>query len=159
MTESLFYIQRIRAQYDTGIFSKSDKRIADYLLEHPGAVDGETASSIAEKVGTSPATVVRFCRKLGFKGLTDMKNSAAYSNYIESSTTDMDLKKTDTVNSAIWVGKLCTGVIYAVMMLHVIMPYLPQAVSIGCTVVCAGLIVLSLIVYTARYIKLLGGTK
>ena len=39
------------------------------------------------------------------------------------------LKKTDTVNSAIWVGKLCTGVIYAVMMLHVIMPYLPQAVS------------------------------
>ena len=69
------------------------------------------------------------------------------------------LKKTDTVNSAIWVGKLCTGVIYAVMMLHVIMPYLPQAVSIGCTVVCAGLIVLSLIVYTARYIKLLGGTK
>ena len=93
MTESLFYIQRIRAQYDTGIFSKSDKRIADYLLEHPGAVDAETASSIAEKVGTSPATVVRFCRKLGFKGLTDMKNSAAYTNYIESSTTDMDLKK------------------------------------------------------------------
>lgn len=95
MTESLFYIQRIRAQHDTGIFSKSDKRIADYLLEHPGAVDAETASSIAEKVGTSPATVVRFCRKLGFKGLTDMKNSAAYTNYIESSTTDMDLKKGD----------------------------------------------------------------
>ena len=95
MTESLFYIQRIRAQYDTGIFSKSDKRIADYLLEHPGAVDAETASSIAEKVGTSPATVVRFCRKLGFKGLTDMKNSAAYTNYIESSTTDMGLKKGD----------------------------------------------------------------
>ena len=59
----------------------------------------------------------------------------------------------------LWVGKLCTGVIYAVMMLHVIMPYLPQAVSIGCTVVCAGLIVLSLIVYTARYVKILGGTK
>ena len=69
------------------------------------------------------------------------------------------LKKTDTVNSAIWVGKLCTGVIYAVMMLHVIDPYLPQAVSVGCTVVCAALIVLSLIVYTARYVKILGGEK
>ena len=57
------------------------------------------------------------------------------------------------------VGKLCTGVIYAVMMLHVIMPYLPQSVSVGCTVVCAGLIVLSLIVYTARYVKILGGKK
>ena len=30
------------------------------------------------------------------------------------------LKKTDTVNSAIWCGKLCTGVIYAVMIVHVI---------------------------------------
>lgn len=69
------------------------------------------------------------------------------------------LKKTDTVNSAIWAGKLCTGVIYAVMMLHVILPHLPQPVSIGCTVVCAGLIVLSLIVYTARYVKILGGKK
>ena len=69
------------------------------------------------------------------------------------------LKRTDTVNSAIWVGKLCTGVIYAVMMLHVILPHLPQPVSVGCTVVCAGLIVLSLIVYTARYVKILGGEK
>lgn len=69
------------------------------------------------------------------------------------------LKRTDTVNSAIWAGKLCTGVIYAVMMLHVILPHLPQPVSVGCTVVCAGLIVLSLIVYTARYVKILGGKK
>lgn len=69
------------------------------------------------------------------------------------------LKRTDTVNSAIWAGKLCTGVIYAVMMMHVILPHLPQPVSVGCTIVCAGLIVLSLIVYTARYVKILGGKK
>lgn len=69
------------------------------------------------------------------------------------------LKRTDTVNSAIWAGKLCTGVIYAVMMLHVILPHLPQPVSVGCTIVCAGLIVLSLIVYTARYVNILGGKK
>ncbi len=69
------------------------------------------------------------------------------------------LKRTDTVNSAIWAGKLCTGVIYAVMMLHVMLPHLPQPVSVGCTIVCAGLIVLSLIVYTARYVKILGGKK
>ena len=69
------------------------------------------------------------------------------------------LKKTDTVNSAIWCGKLCTGVIYAVMMVHVIVPTIPQAVSAASAAVCAGLIVLSLVVYTARYIKLLGGKK
>lgn len=69
------------------------------------------------------------------------------------------LKKTDTVNSAIWCGKLCTGVIYAVMMSHVILPNIPQSVSAASAVVCAGLIVLSLVVYTARYVKLLGGKK
>lgn len=69
------------------------------------------------------------------------------------------LEKTDTVNSAIWCGKLCTGVIYAVMMVHVIVPTIPQVVSAASAAVCAGLIILSLVVYTARYIKLLGGKK
>lgn len=69
------------------------------------------------------------------------------------------LKKTDTVNSAIWCGKLCTGVIYAVMMSHVILPDIPQPVSAASAAVCAGLIVLSLVVYTARYARLLGGKK
>lgn len=69
------------------------------------------------------------------------------------------LKKTDTINSAIWCGKLCTGVIYAVMMSHVILPNIPQSVSAASAAVCAGLIVLSLVVYTARYVRLLGGKK
>lgn len=69
------------------------------------------------------------------------------------------LKKTDTVNSAIWCGKLCTGVIYVVMMSHVILPDIPQSVSAASAAVCAGLIVLSLVVYTARYVRLLGGKK
>ena len=69
------------------------------------------------------------------------------------------LKKTDTVNSAIWCGKLCTGVIYAVMMSHVILPDIPRSVSAASAAVCAGLIVLSLVVYTARYVRLLGGKK
>lgn len=69
------------------------------------------------------------------------------------------LKKTDTINSAIWCGKLCTGVIYAVMMSHVILPDIPQSVSAASAAVCAGLIVLSLVVYTARYVRLLGGKK
>ena len=69
------------------------------------------------------------------------------------------LNNTDTVNSAMWSGKLSTGVIYAVMMVHVIVPTIPQAVSAASAAVCAGLIILSLVVYTARYIKLLGGKK
>lgn len=96
MSETLFYIQRINALYNSGVFSKSDKRLADFLLANPECVDSETASSLAEHACVSPATVVRFCRKLGFDGLADMKKSAAYRNYIESTATDMDLAKGDS---------------------------------------------------------------
>lgn len=95
MKESLFYIQRIKALYSTGAFSKSDRLLADFLLANPTCVDNETAHSLAEHAGVSPATVVRFCRKLGFEGLADMKKSAAYRNYIESSSTEMDLTQGD----------------------------------------------------------------
>lgn len=95
MKESLFYMQRIKALYNTGAFSKSDRLVADFLLANPDCVDNETANSLAEHAGVSPATVVRFCRKLGFEGLADMKKSAAYRNYIESSSSEMDLAQGD----------------------------------------------------------------
>lgn len=69
------------------------------------------------------------------------------------------LKKTDTVNSAKWYGKLCTGVIYAVMMAHVIVPNIPLAVSNACVVLCAGLIIMCFVMYSLRYVKLLRETK
>jgi len=69
------------------------------------------------------------------------------------------LRKTDTVNSAKWYGKLCTGVIYAVMMVHVIVPNIPLAVSNACVVVCAGLIIMCFVMYSLRYVKLLRETK
>ena len=95
MKESLFYIQRINALYNTGAFSKSDRLLADYFLANPCCVNQETASSLSLLTGVSPATIVRFCRKLGFDGLADMKKSIAYSNYIESTASDMDLAKGD----------------------------------------------------------------
>ncbi len=95
MQESLLYIQRIRALYNTRTFSKSDLLIADYILENPACISTSTASSLAGETGTSPATVVRFCRKLGFSGLADMKMSMMY-NYVDSGNAIMDLKHEDS---------------------------------------------------------------
>ncbi|MGE4276786.1 MAG: MurR/RpiR family transcriptional regulator [Lawsonibacter sp.] len=96
MQESLLYIQRIRALYHTRAFSKSDLLIADYILENPTCVASSTASSLASDTGTSPATVVRFCRKLGFSGLADMKMSMMY-NYVDNGNAIMDLNQDDSV--------------------------------------------------------------
>ena len=78
MEESLLYIQRIKAMYQSRTFSKSDRLIADYILAHPTCVASTTAAELGEVTGTSSATVVRFCRKLGFSGLVDLKMSMAY---------------------------------------------------------------------------------
>lgn len=97
MEESLLYIQRIKAMYDTGAFSKSERVIADYILGNPTCIASSTADLLAKNTGTSPATVVRFCRKLGFSGLVDMKSSMAY-NYANNENIIMDLRRGDNVH-------------------------------------------------------------
>ena len=93
MEEALLLIQKIKAMYQSKAFSKSDQSIAEYILNDPGCLAGATANSLAEASGTSPATVIRFCRKLGFTGFTELKNSA--SNYIVETARDMSLRRGD----------------------------------------------------------------
>ena len=97
MEESLLYIQRIKAMYQSRTFSKSDRLIADYILAHPTCVASTTAAELGEVTGTSSATVVRFCRKLGFSGLVDLKMSMAY-RYANGENIIMDLDRGDNVH-------------------------------------------------------------
>ena len=96
MQESMLFVQRIRALYNTRAFSKSDLLIADYILENPMCIASSTANTLGSATGTSPATVVRFCRKIGFSGLADMKMSMAH-NYADGGTAMMDLEPGDSV--------------------------------------------------------------
>lgn len=51
----------------------AEKKLASYVLEHGDQVVGLAASDFAELCDTSPASVIRFVRKLGFEGLQDFK--------------------------------------------------------------------------------------
>lgn len=97
MQESLLYVQKIRALYDNGTFSKSDFLIADYILDNPDCIQHVTANELAKASGTSPATVIRFCRKLGYNGLPDMKMSVKYSNGDRSAEL-LELSRDDSVH-------------------------------------------------------------
>ena len=97
MEETLLLVQKIKAMYNTRTFSKSDNAIAECILANPDCLTGATANSLAEASGTSPATVIRFCRKLGFGGFTELKNSAA--NYIVETARDMSLHRGDDVKT------------------------------------------------------------
>ena len=55
-------------------FTKTEKKLASYLLSRPNCLILETASTIASNVGVSPMTVGRFLRKLGFDGISDIRD-------------------------------------------------------------------------------------
>jgi len=66
---------RIRASYST--FRVKEKKIADYILEHPEEIVHSTISQVADNLDVAEATVFRFCKKIGFKGYQAMKIALA----------------------------------------------------------------------------------
>lgn len=62
-------------------------RVAYYLLENPQAPLTLAIGDLAERAGTSPATVTRFCRTLGFTGYVELRVSIA-TDVGRSSTVD-----------------------------------------------------------------------
>ena len=56
-------------------FSKGQKLIANYVLEHYEKVAYMTAAKLGNIVGLSESTVVRFASELGFDGYPDFQNS------------------------------------------------------------------------------------
>lgn len=69
------------------------------------------------------------------------------------------LKKQDVINSAKWFGKLSTGTLYAVMLTLILFPRLPEAAVEALIALCAAVLLLSLILYSCFYGKLLLGER
>jgi DNA-binding MurR/RpiR family transcriptional regulator len=65
--------ERLSRDYPT--LTKSEKAIASYMLANLHSLPFETAASIAESVGVSQMTVGRFLRSLGYRGLSDLKET------------------------------------------------------------------------------------
>lgn len=54
-------------------FSSSEKEIAKYILNHGDDVLSLSVKELAKKTYTSPATIVRLCKKIGLEGYNDFK--------------------------------------------------------------------------------------
>lgn len=57
--------------------SKSQHKIADFILENPHSIPFLTGAKLAELTGVSEATIVRFATFLGFSGYNDMQKELA----------------------------------------------------------------------------------
>ncbi|MBU3874788.1 MurR/RpiR family transcriptional regulator [Faecalicatena sp. AGMB00832] len=71
---------RIQELYD--LLSKSEQKVAAYVLDNSDETMRLSIASLAKQVNVSEPTVVRFCRKLDFDGYQDFKIALAQgSNY------------------------------------------------------------------------------
>ncbi|OOF41216.1 N-acetylmannosamine kinase [Rodentibacter mrazii] len=84
MTKNGNILNTISSLYQS--LTKTEKKIADTVLTSPDLVVGYPLSEIAESLGVGEATLVRFCRSVGFKGFSDFKLELS----IELATKDND---------------------------------------------------------------------
>ena len=103
MDNSRLYFETIKIKYHS--LSKSEKKIADFILDTKYKVSKMTLSELAKSVGVSEPSVVRFTKALGYKGFSDFKTQVIKDWGKESTVSqakkfiDLNYSDADTLDS------------------------------------------------------------
>lgn len=80
--------------------SRSEKRVAKWVLEHPREATNATLAHIASECETSEPTVLRFCRRLGLGGFRELGIRLAESLSAPGSYVHRDVSPDDSTSDA-----------------------------------------------------------
>lgn len=64
-------LEEIMAMYDA--FFQAEKKVADFILANPNTAVNSNVSELANSSGVSDATIIRFCKRLGYEGYYQMR--------------------------------------------------------------------------------------
>lgn len=82
-----------------GRYTETEKRLADYILGHSKEIVHDSAQTLAEKSNTSAAAVIRFSKKVGYRGFTELKVDLAMSpQEEEDEQVDEIINSKDTID-------------------------------------------------------------
>lgn len=81
------------------LLTNTEMKVATYVLEHYEQVLGLNITELAEEAGVSDASVVRFCRSVGYKGYQDFKVNAARDVLPREKHFNPSLEKDDDVET------------------------------------------------------------
>lgn len=91
------YKKKIQEAYHT--LTKTQRKVAEYLIDNPSKITLMSADQIAKACGVGEATVIRFARSLGYSGYSQMKDEfqrALIVNLSSSKKVEDGLKKTES---------------------------------------------------------------
>lgn len=78
-------------------YTSTEKVIAKYILENAADVLKCSAQSLGEKTGTSAAAIIRFSKKLGYNGFSELKMSLAQSKRAPEEKIDFIIDENDDI--------------------------------------------------------------
>ena len=88
-------ISRVTAKYNSQTATVAERKIAGYIKDNMDKAVHCTLLELAESIGVSDTTVVRFCKSLGYKGFQEFKICAAMETIPSGQQYHPKLKKDD----------------------------------------------------------------
>lgn len=92
--------------------SKAERQVAAGILARPALVVESSITTLAEACATSPATVTRLCRTLGFAGYKDFRVAFAAANSREEASLERFKVSDAEISSEDTLAELVTKVAY-----------------------------------------------
>lgn len=93
MEKNMDFFNRIAE--NTQYLNKSDNEILSYCIQNNEKVSDMKVQEVAQALYTSPASVIRFCKKLGFSGFSEFKAALKMVVHREAKTQTREVNSID----------------------------------------------------------------
>lgn len=87
----------VRLRFLIPTLPRAERAVAQALLEKPEMICFMTLAELARETESSDASIIRFCRKMGYTGFTDMKQAFVHALNDSSIATVEEINKEDSV--------------------------------------------------------------
>lgn len=94
--------------------TKKQQKIADYFIKNQDKLGNLSSIEVADKIGVSDASIIRFSRAIGFDGYADLK-AHIYDMLVENSSNAMSLTDRMNANDAKFSGHNTTEEFASIM--------------------------------------------
>lgn len=65
----------VRIRFQLPSLPRAEKAVAEALLENPEAIINMTLANLARETGSSDASIIRFCKRMGYHGYSDFRQA------------------------------------------------------------------------------------
>ena len=85
----------VRIRFQLPSLPRAEKVVAEALLENPEAIMNLTLANLARETGSSDASIIRFCKRMGYHGYSDFRQAILSSSVDNNDTQQEEINLQD----------------------------------------------------------------